>query len=316
MDDTSKPHGHVLEADFEFVYGLGSAMRDLNKVVADVTGTDIPILLSGESGTGKDAYARLIHRRSGLDEVTLNKVACTQNDTQALIEELRSALTPGRTGTLFLDAIEELEPTCQRTLLSLLPDREPRGNAQTGRARLISSSSENLEQQVEQGQFRRELYFRINAVRLRLPPLRERREDIPALFERLLAGHSSELQRIPPTVDSRAMDVLVSHHWPGNIRELENVARKIVVCGNVNAAVSDLLGGSRTQFLTTAKHPSSLKLASRAASNRAEREMILKALAHTQWNRKRAALELQISYKSLLYKIKELVVQKSDTEIL
>jgi len=291
-------------------------MQDLGKVVADLAGTDISILLIGESGTGKDAYARMIHGLSGLDATSLKKVACAQDDTKVLIEQIRSTLTAEQRGTLFLDRIDELEPACQRILLSLLPDGEPRPNSRSVPVRLISSASENLEQQVEQGHFRRELYFRISAVRLRLLPLRERKKDIPALFDSLLTQHSNDLRRTPPLVDSNAMDVLVSYHWPGNIRELGNVARKIAALGNVDAALVDLRCSSETHLLGTGKTPSSLKLASRAASDRAEREMILKALAHTQWNRKRAARELQISYKSLLYKIKELVVQKSDTEIL
>jgi two-component system response regulator AtoC len=306
----------ILKTDSGFVPGLGMAMRDLNKVVMDLAATSIPILLCGESGTGKDEYARLIHRLSGLDEASLRRIACTHNDTKELMEGIRSALTTEQPGTLFLDGIDELEPSCQRTLLTLLPDGEPRPNGRTAPVRVVSSSSEHLEQQVMQGHFRRELYFRINAARLRLPPLRERKEDIPALIDRFLARHSSELQRTPVLIASTAMGILSSYHWPGNIRELENVTRNMVAFGNVDAALADLRGPSQTCLLETRRNSSSLKLASRAASNRAERDMILKALAHTQWNRKRAARELQISYKSLLYKIKELVVQKSDTEIL
>jgi two-component system response regulator AtoC len=310
------PTNQILKADTGFVFGLGSATKELDKIVADLAETDIPILLLGESGTGKDAYARLIHRLSGLPEASLRKVACTRDDTKVLIEEIRAALTMEQPGTLFLDGIDELEPACQRMLISLLPDDEVHLNQRTVRARLVSSSSENLEQQVARGQFRRELYFRINAAPLRILPLRERKEDISALFDCLVARHSHELQRTPPLVESKAMDILISYHWPGNIRELENVARKIVALGNVDAALADLRGSTHTSHLGTGKSPSSLKVASRAASDKAEREMILKALAHTQWNRKRAARELQISYKSLLYKIKELVVRETDTDIL
>jgi two-component system, NtrC family, response regulator AtoC len=306
---------HIPQTDKGFVPGVSSAVQGLNKIITELAATDIPILLFGESGTGKDTYARMIHCLLGFDRASFNKVACAQDDTKSLSEQIRSALTVEQPGTLFLDGIDELEPACQRMLLSLLPDGEPRPNHRSSPVRLVSSSHENLEKQVEQGNFRRELYFRINAVRLRLPPLRERKEDIPALFDNLLARHSNELQRTPPLVDSQSMSILVSYDWPGNIRELGNVVRKIVALGNVDAALADLSGPSEMRLLETGKTPSSLKLASRAASNRAEREMILKALAQTQWNRKRAARELQISYKSLLYKIKELVVQKSDAGI-
>jgi DNA-binding NtrC family response regulator len=307
----------MLKADAGFVQGLSPEVQELNRVVTDLAVTDIPILLFGESGTGKDAYARWIHHLSGLDDASLKKVSCTRDDTNSLLEEIRSALAWERSGTLFLDGIDELAPVCQRMLLSMLPEGDRQTNEGTLRLRLVcSASSENLEQQVAQGSFRRELYFRVNAMRLRLLPLRERKEDIPALFESFLARHSKELQRIPPVVDAKTIDILVSYHWPGNIRELGNIARKVAAFGNVDAALADLRGSSQTHVLGIGKAPSSLKLASRAASNRAERDMILKALAHTQWNRKRAARELQISYKSLLYKIKELVVQKCDTEIL
>lgn len=312
MDIGSIPRG--LKADFDFVPGLGKIISDVNRIIADVAGTDMPILLSGESGTGKDTYARLVHCSSGLDMMPIRKITCTRGETKALIEEIHSALTQERPGTVFLDCVDELEPACQRTLLSLLPDGEPQSNETTGRARLISSSSEGLERLVAQGQFRRELYFRINAVSLGLPPLRERREDIPALFEGLLSRYSRMLQRPAPAIDSKAFDVLVLYDWPGNIRELANVAKKITACGDADAALVDLKRDSRVCCLGMVKTSSSLKLASRAASNRAERELILKALADTQWNRKRAARELQISYKSLLYKIKELVVEKSDRE--
>jgi two-component system response regulator AtoC len=313
---SNSPANHVLKSDTGFVYGLASATKELNKVVGDLARTDIPILLLGESGTGKDAYARLIHRLSGRREASLKKVVCTRSDTKVLIEEIRSAFTMEHPGTLFLDGIDELEPAGQRMLVSILPDEEGHLDQRTVRTRLVSSSSENLEQQVAQGQFRRELYFRVNAAPLRIPPLRERKEDIPALFDSLLDRHSRELQRTPPLVNSKVIDILVSYHWPGNIRELENVARKIVALGNVDAALADLRDPTYNPRLGTGKAPSSLKLASRAASHKAEREMILTALERTQWNRKRAARELQISYKSLLYKIKELVVQKTDTDIL
>src|SRR5258708_23240916 len=117
---------HILKTDTGCVRGLSSALQDLGKFVADLAGTDIPILLFGESGTGKDAYARRIHSLSGLDGTSVHSVGCAQDDTKGLMEQIRSTLTAEQRGTLFLDGIAELEPASQRILLSLLPDGDPR----------------------------------------------------------------------------------------------------------------------------------------------------------------------------------------------
>lgn len=182
-------------------------------------------------------------------------------------------------------------------------------------SRFISSTSRNLEKEVEAGRFRRELYFRINGVILRLPPLRERKEDIPVLLEYFLAKHSNELKKNTPELSSEARELLVSYDWPGNIRELENVAKKIIAVGDPTRALGDLRA-ARVALPVNGESEavSSLKVAARAASRRAERELILKALEQTHWNRKRAARELQISYKSLLYKIKQIGEKVSGSE--
>jgi two-component system response regulator AtoC len=207
---------------------------------------------------------------------------------------------------VFLDGVHELDVNCQRSLLSFLPDGEPEGCTQKTVSRLISSTSRSLEKEIEAGRFRRELFFRINGVTLRLPTLRERKEDIPALLEYFLRKHSNELKKITPDLSSDALELLDSYDWPGNIRELENVAKKIVVVGDPTLALADLRATRVTVPVTDESwRVSSLKAASRAASRRAERELIQKALEQTHWNRKRAAQDLQISYKSLLYKIKQ-----------
>jgi len=218
-------------------------------------------------------------------------------------------------GCLFLDGIEELEPVCQRALASMLPDDEP-GMGRTRKLRLISSTSINLEKAIETGKFRRELYFRINGASLRLPPLRERKEDIPALVEHFLVKHSSG-SKITPVLNSEAIELLIAHTWPGNIRELENIVKKMVACADTKAALAELRVApqmARRMEPVTEVKSSSLKVAARAASRRTERELILKALERTHWNRKRAAQELQISYKSLLYKIKQIDVPGPGSE--
>ncbi len=186
-----------------------------------------------------------------------------------------------------------------------LPDGEIDENSHHG-VRLVASTSRNLEKEIEAGKFRRELYFRISGVCLQLPPLRDRREDILVLLEHFLAKHAAELGREVPVVSEKDMEVLGTHDWPGNVRELENLARKIAVFGDARKAIEELREMPKLEP-TFAEEPRSfsLKVAARAASRRAERDMISKALERTHWNRKRAAQELQISYKSLLYKIKQ-----------
>jgi two-component system response regulator AtoC len=305
----------------DFVCGQGASLRALNALVAEIAGTNIPVLLVGESGTGKEVYARLIHSISGLEETLLKKLRCAAADAGQLLEVARESLCAGSDRgdgagqTVFLDGIHELDVVCQRILLSLLPDGEPKSASGYPVSRLISSTSRNLEKEIEAGRFRRELYFRINGVILRLPPLRERKEDIPALLNCFLAKHSNELKKRAPDLTSEDRRLLASHDWPGNIRELENVARKIVAVGDPALALADLTATRLTRPMTDGgPHGPSLKVAARVASRRAERELILKALEQTRWNRKQAARELQISYKSLLYKIKQIGVEVSSSE--
>jgi len=303
-----------------FVCGLAAAVQSLNAMVAEIAKTDIPVLLMGESGTGKEIYARLIHRLSGLGEAPLKRVNCAAPDTERLLaqvqEEFHSSGGSGTSGrTVFLDGVHELDLACQRVLLSWLPDGEPKGGGDQAAVRLISSTSRNLEKEIEAGRFRRELYFRINGAMLRLPSLRERKEDIPGLMEYFLLKHATELKKDAPELAADAWRLLDSHNWPGNIRELENTAKKIVAVGDATRALGDLCT-TREFLLATGESArgSSLKVASRAAARRAERELILKALEQTHWNRKRAARELQISYKSLLYKIKQIGVDVLGSE--
>jgi two-component system response regulator AtoC len=297
-----------MSSELGFVYGCSESLRRLNAVVDEIARIQIPVLLIGESGTGKEVYARLIHRLSPLNHMSFHKLSCGALEPSRLLGQfqtfMQSSGNGGQNGlgTLFLDGIDELDVTCQKVLLSLLPD-EGTGEKEKSGLRLISSANQELGREVSSGRFRSELYFRINGVCLRLPPLRKRTEDVPAFMEYLLAKHSSELKRKSPQVSEEIMDFLVGHDWPGNIRELENLARKMVALGDPSAAVEELRVAS-LKVMQEDKSNHSLKVAARAASRQAERELILKALDRTHWNRKRAAQELQISYKSLLHKIK------------
>jgi two-component system response regulator AtoC len=306
-----------------FVYGQGADLQSLNVLATEIAATDIPILLIGESGAGKDVYARLIHRLSGADEDSFLRINCGALDPSQILGEVRNAFKydgdgfEGRPETVFLDGVHELDAACQRLLLSLLPDGGERKGMARDLPRIISSASCNFEKEIEAGRFRLELYFRINGVILRLPALRERKEDIPDLLECFIMKHAREMGKRAPEIDRDSRKLLFSYDWPGNIRELENVARKIVAVGRADLALGDLRSvrptAAHADELRPLEHESgiasgvsSLKVAARAASRRTERELILKALEQTHWNRKRAARNLQISYKSLLYKIKQI----------
>ena len=316
QDHTSLLHEPAVPG---FIYGLGSTMQTLNDMASEIARTDIPVLIVGESGTGKDAYAKLIHRLSPKSESRLKKINCASFEPGELFGNYRQSGQPfalaDSYGTFYLDNLQELEAASQRELLSRLPDGENLDANEQPSVRFISSTAGSLESEVEAGSFRRELYFRLNGVCLRLPPLRERREDIPALVDYFLNKHSTLLNKVAPPISEKAFQTLSSYHWPGNIRELENLARKLVVFGDVQVALNDLQIAVFASFAPAeSSQGGSLKVAARAASKKAERELIMQALERTRWNRKRAARELQISYKSLLYKIKQIGVSNGKRE--
>jgi two-component system response regulator AtoC len=309
-----------LEEGRGFVSGMSPAMRTLEGVIAEIASTNIPVLLIGECGTGKEMFAQRVHQLSWNGGAPLVRIACASMNFANFAAELgvssgaKGEVHKGAGETVFFDEISELDAACQRHLLYALPD----GNEETRRgfltARVISATNRNLDEELRSGRFRSELYYRINGVCLRLPPLRERKEDIPLLVEYFLTKHAAQLGRSRPIPSPRTLRAFMDHSWPGNIRELENVVKKIVALGDEGLALSDLEGA--VNETRAAKAPEvrgrSLKAAARAASRVAERELILKALERTRWNRKRAAQELQISYKSLLYKLKQIGVQDSE----
>jgi two-component system response regulator AtoC len=235
-----------------------------------------------------------------------------------------TATDAGSGGSLFLDGINHLEPGAQGRLLHLLPDSSGTPPQGCHSMRVISSTTRDLEEEMKGGRFREELYYRINGVHLRLPPLRDRKEDIPGLLEFFFNKYTSLFERQEPKVSQSTMNLLLRHPWPGNIRELENVARKIVALGDEQLATHELSAGHESravESVTPVPKPAhrsspaptgSLKAAARAASRVAERAMILTQLERTHWNRKKAARELQISYKALLYKLKQLGLDSSE----
>jgi DNA-binding NtrC family response regulator len=282
----------------------------------------MPVLLLGESGTGKEFAAMEIHSLSEYRKLPFQKVACSGVTAASLANHFalrtngNNGGDTGSSGTLFLDEIGELDPDCQRRLLQSIPDGSGVPAGQSTGGRIVSCSTRDLETDVHHGKFRSELFYRLSGVCVQLPPLRQRREDIPLLARHFLKKYAQVFHRAEMNLSDHIMQVLVEHPWPGNIRQLENVVKRIVALENEELGIVDLK--IAPMFTSLPSHtpitaPSrSLKAASRAASRQAERELILQTLEKTHWNRKRAAEALQISYKSLLFKLKQIQVPESE----
>ena len=308
-----RPAALPSNGDHAFVPSSSPAMCALERTMADIATTDMPVLVLGESGTGKGAVAYRIHQLSRRRHLPFVKLNCA-----ALAADFLNGAFPNggsqnvHQSTLFFDEIGELDAGLQSKLVYALPDGDLDETEGSLGARIISASRRNLEKEVRGGRFREDLYFRLSGVCLRLPLLRQRKEDIPILAEHFLTKYAALFGRRKPELQPQTMQILSEYSWPGNIRELEHAMQKIVALGDERVTLADLRG-PRTQESSLAAEPGglSLKQAARAASRQAERELILKVLSRTRWNRKRAAQELQISYKALLYKLKQIGVDSA-----
>jgi len=290
--------------DPDYVQGLGPSMRDLERVIRELAKGEVPVLILGERGAGKLAVAERIHRWSGHSNEPFQAVACAA--ITADLFRTNGADGPFSRGTLYLAELGDLSLDCQGMLFKKLPSSEENGNAKQSGARMICGSNRDLEAEVKANRLREDLYYRISGVCLRLPPLRQRKEDIPYLMNFFLAKYAQDFRRAVPQLSEQTLRLFQEYSWPGNIRELEDAAKAIVALGNEAVA----MGGLRSLLTSSDRNGNgeriSLKQASRAASREAERELILKVLDRTRWNRRRAAQELQISYKALLYKLKQI----------
>ena len=311
--------GHISLGEQFFLSTTSSEMQPVQRLLSEIAPTEIPVLVEGESGTGKEIVALQIHELSSQRALPFVKFSCTAFAAESLQLQLRgleneqSAKNGESAGTLFFDEISELDANCQRHLLHVFPEGNGLRRGQSWMGRIISCTTRDLESEVHGGRFRSDLFYRLNGVCLRLPPLRKRKEDIPMLVQFFLNKYSRLFHRGRMSLSDRALGLLVEYPWPGNIRELENVVKKIVALENEELAVSDL--SARPVPAVPAGSPMithSLKAAARAASQQAERELILQALTRTHWNRKKAAEALQISYKSFLYKLKQIRVPDSE----
>ncbi len=283
------------------------------------------VLLTGESGTGKEVLARAIHAQSGRRHLAFVAVNCGAIPEALLESELfghsrgaftgadrarRGLFVEADGGTIFLDEIGEMPSPLQVKLLRVLQEEEvrPVGESKSRKVdvRVIAATSRDLEREVAAGRFREDLFYRLDVFRVRVPPLRERREDVPLLVDHFLALFRETLGKPVRTIADDALDRLVAHHWPGNVRELENVMeRAMILCDGDRITLAELpdgiTGARRTAPLPAGAGDFSL----RRARRRFESELITRALAATGGNRTRAARLLEISHRALLYKLKE-----------
>ena len=308
------------------VFGRSEAMQAVRDRLTKLAGANVPVLIQGESGTGKDIIARMVHTNSPWRTGPWVKVNCSAIPGTLLESELfgyeKGAFTgaygmkPGRVemahrGTLFLDEISELDLGLQSKLLQLLQDGQfCRIGAQEDKkveVRVVCATNRKLEQEIENGTFRSDLFYRINVVNLHLPPLRERAADIPELVAYFLEYHNRKYNCRAKPLSGELMATLKKYHWPGNIRELENLVKRYVILGSEDVISTDLQPRD-TELLTADINfdgPISLKSLTRQATRALERKIILKVLNMHHWNRKQAARTLNISYRALLYKIRD-----------
>jgi two-component system, NtrC family, response regulator AtoC len=309
------------------VFGKSEAMQALRARMNKVASANVPVLIQGESGTGKDIIARMIHALSPWKTGPWVKVNCPAIPGTLLESELfgyeKGAFTgaygskPGRVelahrGTLFLDEISELDLSLQSKLLQLLQDGQfCRIGAQEDKkveVRVVCATNRQLENEIENGTFRQDLYYRINVVNLQLPPLRERRADIEDLVRYFLDYYNQKYNCRARPLSSDLIAILQKYHWPGNVRELENLMKRYVILGTEDVISNDLIARNDQEFYNpdiNLDGPISLKKVTRAATRELERKIILKVLQAHHWNRKQAARALSISYRALLYKIRD-----------
>jgi two-component system response regulator AtoC len=292
-------------------------MQVLQRIVTDTAQTDIPLLILGEGGAGKEVLALQIHRLSDRRDEPFIKTRCrafAAGRTPAQLHSLADVLSTANAfrGTVFLDDLCELDPSGQSQLLDLLAEGDALPGEHSLAARVISTARRTLEGDLRAGKFQEELYFRLNGICLRLPPLRDRREDIPELADFFLTKYAGLFDRPRPILGADMLARLAAYSWPGNVRQLENTMKKVVATSDSESALAELVEISPETLRPAMIAGSSLKAAARAASRQAERELISRSLTRTHWNRKKAAQELQISYKALLYKLKQLGLEDAD----
>jgi len=308
------------------IFGQTAAMNDVRIKLERVAGANLSVLITGESGTGKDLIARLLHLYSPWAQGPFVKVNCPAIPGSLLESELfgyeKGAFTgalgmkPGRVelanrGTLFLDEISELDPALQAKLLQVLQDGQfSRIGSQEDtkvEVRVVSATNRELHRRMEEGNFRSDLFYRIAAMTIHLPALRERAVDIPLICEYMLQYYNDKLNGRAPALRPALLTKMQRYAWPGNVRQLENLVKRYVVMGTEDVILSELLQTNDRDALPdfTFDGSVSLKKLTRQTVRKVEGRIILGALHANNWNRKKAARALGISYRALLYKLKD-----------
>jgi two-component system response regulator AtoC len=308
------------------------AMREILGVIEQAARADVTVLICGETGVGKDVVARAIHAQSPRRRNAYIKVNCAAMPRELLESELfgheRGAFTgahqrkPGRFeladgGTIFLDEIGELHPALQAKLLHVLQDGEfsrvgGRGDLKVD-VRVIGATNRDLAREVAAGRFREDLFYRLNVINILVPPLRERSGEVPGLVRYFVQRYSRLFNFPERELTAEAMQAFIAHPWPGNVRELENFVKRMIVLQDFTlyrtlapaaANVAPMPAARPETF--TATQGLSLKEISRRAVLEAEREVIMRTLEQCRWNRVKTARMLKISYRALLYKMKDM----------
>jgi len=307
-------------------------MREIWDIVRQAARVDVTVLICGETGVGKDVVARAIHHLSTRQVQAFVKVNCAAVPRELLESELfgheRGAFTgahqlkigkfeSAHDGTVFLDEIGDLHPALQAKLLHVLQDGafSRVGGKATIKVdvRVLAATNQDLERAVAEGRFREDLFYRLNVIQVVVPPLRDRAEEIPLLVDYFVKRYAKLFNRNGFTADPKAVERLVRHRYPGNVRELENIVKRMIVLGDPllsktslpTAARVEERNGTPERAPVPAAPVLSLKEIARGAARAAEREAIARVLDQTGWNRVRAAKLLRISYRALLYKIKD-----------
>jgi len=310
----------------EVLFGRTVAMMEVRQRAAKVCNANVPVLLCGDGGTGKEAIARWIHEHSTNRNGEFVKVNCAAIPGMLLESELfgyeKGAFTgahtskPGRVesahnGTLFLDEIADLDLGLQSKLLQFLQDgcfsRIGDESERGVETRLICATNRNLEGEINSGTFRGDLFYRINVVCLRLPPLRERRQDIPVVAEYFRAQFQKKFAKQSEPLSDEILQYLQNLDWPGNIRELSNVIARHVLIGAEGKVFQEPIAKQSDPARGSAKGVGTvpLKQIAKEAVRERERGFILEALQANQWNRRKTAQALKISYRTLIYKIRD-----------
>jgi two-component system, NtrC family, response regulator AtoC len=325
------PACEEVENDIFFV-AASPVIQTIRAQIAQAARVDIPVLLLGESGVGKEVLARLLHKLSCRRSRPLMKVNCAAIPLDLLESELfgyepgaftgATRMKPGvlelcDKGALFLDEIGEMSPLLQAKLLHVLQDgrfsRLGGRSVVTSDFRVIAATNINVEEAVGTRAFREDLYYRLNAFSIKIPPLRERREEIPFLLKHFMQQFSDKYDCVPPACSPRLLQACLRHRWPGNLRELGNFVKRYLVLQDEALAIAELdeksVSSSFVPDLNAhtdhAAPDSSLKAILQDLKEKAEPRIIERALVATKWNCKMAAKHLKISYKALLYKMKQ-----------